>query len=166
MAKPAIQGGFDFTHRSGFYLGTWMSNISWYTDQELRARLQRRWHCRPSSVGAPYVLRSNSAHLEWDFYGDYKYLRHGLELRSGDHRVLLSEGLRKQGCLPSAEHHRGYAVLGYKWLSLKYSKGISTNTFGVNESKGASYVDLSAVIPDPRRGVQDLAHVGRQGIPG
>src|SRR5471030_2813325 len=28
-AKPAAQGGFDWAHESGFYLGTWMSNISW-----------------------------------------------------------------------------------------------------------------------------------------
>jgi hypothetical protein len=27
--KPAIQGGFDLAHKSGFYVGTWASNISW-----------------------------------------------------------------------------------------------------------------------------------------
>ena len=27
--QPAIQGGFDYSHSSGFYLGTWASNISW-----------------------------------------------------------------------------------------------------------------------------------------
>src|SRR5471030_2366862 len=27
--KPAAQGGFDFAHESGFYAGTWASNISW-----------------------------------------------------------------------------------------------------------------------------------------
>ena len=26
--KPAIQGGFDFVHDSGIYLGTWASNVS------------------------------------------------------------------------------------------------------------------------------------------
>src|SRR5262245_24510431 len=26
---PAVQGGFDYSHSSGFYLGTWASNISW-----------------------------------------------------------------------------------------------------------------------------------------
>ncbi|HXL84570.1 MAG TPA: TorF family putative porin, partial [Casimicrobiaceae bacterium] len=30
--KPAFQGGFDFAHTSGFYLGTWGSNISWLHD--------------------------------------------------------------------------------------------------------------------------------------
>src|SRR4051812_5965588 len=28
FGKPAIQGGFDYTHASGVYLGNWNSNIS------------------------------------------------------------------------------------------------------------------------------------------
>ncbi|NQW70979.1 MAG: hypothetical protein HQ457_11410, partial [Betaproteobacteria bacterium] len=27
--KPAIQGGFDYAHESGFYIGNWNSSISW-----------------------------------------------------------------------------------------------------------------------------------------
>ena len=30
--KPAVQGGFDVAHKSGFYAGTWASNISWVSD--------------------------------------------------------------------------------------------------------------------------------------
>src|ERR1700693_4589763 len=30
--KPAFQGGFDFAHKNGIYLGTWGSNISWLHD--------------------------------------------------------------------------------------------------------------------------------------
>ncbi|MDF3885554.1 TorF family putative porin, partial [Cupriavidus basilensis] len=30
--RPAIQGGFDYTHSSGFYLGNWNSSISWLGD--------------------------------------------------------------------------------------------------------------------------------------
>ncbi len=48
--KPAVQGGFDWAHSNGFYLGTWGSNISWLED-----------------FGA--YTRSS---LEWDFYGGYK----------------------------------------------------------------------------------------------
>jgi len=33
--RPAFQGGFDFAHESGFYLGTWGSNISWLQDSGL-----------------------------------------------------------------------------------------------------------------------------------
>src|SRR5688572_17036529 len=30
--EPAIQGGFDYAHAGGFYAGTWLSNISWFSD--------------------------------------------------------------------------------------------------------------------------------------
>ena len=29
---PAVQGGVDLTHSSGFYLGAWATNISWLRD--------------------------------------------------------------------------------------------------------------------------------------
>ena len=49
--KPAVQGGFDLGHASGFYVGTWASNISWLED-----------------FGA-----YNRSSLEWDFYGGFKH---------------------------------------------------------------------------------------------
>nr|WP_252865897.1 TorF family putative porin [Polynucleobacter paneuropaeus] len=30
--KPAIQGGFDYAHESGFYVGNWNSSITWISD--------------------------------------------------------------------------------------------------------------------------------------
>jgi len=30
--RPAIQGGFDYAHSSGFYIGNWNSSISWISD--------------------------------------------------------------------------------------------------------------------------------------
>src|SRR5262252_11218333 len=51
--KPAVQGGFDLAHKSGFYVGTWASNINWVSD----------------AVPPP---NSVSASMEWDFYGGYK----------------------------------------------------------------------------------------------
>src|SRR5262247_2375799 len=51
--KPAVQGGFDLGHKSGFYAGTWASNINWVSD----------------AVPPPYSVSSS---MEWDFYGGYK----------------------------------------------------------------------------------------------
>ena len=45
---PAIQGGADFTHKSGLYLGFWASSIKWITDQP-----------------------GGNADAELDFYGGY-----------------------------------------------------------------------------------------------
>jgi uncharacterized protein (TIGR02001 family) len=47
---PALQGGIDYEHSSGFYLGAWASNISWLRDAN----------------------QSDSGHsLEVDVYGGY-----------------------------------------------------------------------------------------------
>ena len=43
--KPALQGGFDYAHESGFYIGNWNSSVNW--------------------------LAGNS--LESDIYGGYKF---------------------------------------------------------------------------------------------
>jgi uncharacterized protein (TIGR02001 family) len=33
--KPALQGGFDYTHASGFYVGNWNSSVNWLTGNSL-----------------------------------------------------------------------------------------------------------------------------------
>ena len=33
--KPALQGGFDYTHSSGFYVGNWNSSVNWLTGNSL-----------------------------------------------------------------------------------------------------------------------------------
>jgi uncharacterized protein (TIGR02001 family) len=32
--SPAIQGGFDYAHDSGLYLGTWGSSVGWIQDYQ------------------------------------------------------------------------------------------------------------------------------------
>src|SRR5207237_1081318 len=76
--RPAVQGGFDYAHASGLYLGTWASNISWLEDFGLynRSRLvhvrvrhisirpSRRAAARPrrASRRAPRRQRQRSRH--------------------------------------------------------------------------------------------------------
>ena len=35
----AVSGGIDFAHESGFYLGTWVSNIKWASDMSSGAEV-------------------------------------------------------------------------------------------------------------------------------
>src|SRR5258708_34154102 len=53
--KPALQLNLDYAHKSGFYLGTFLSNIKWLKDT------------------AEVNGFSTSANLEWDIYGGYKF---------------------------------------------------------------------------------------------
>src|SRR5450830_659674 len=58
---PAVQGGADYSHTSGFYAGTWLSNISWYTDQNAAFKETPTSLASPGVVGAPYTPNNSNA---------------------------------------------------------------------------------------------------------
>ena len=37
--KPAIQGGFDYAHESGFYVGNWNSSVNWLSGNSIESDL-------------------------------------------------------------------------------------------------------------------------------
>lgn len=166
--KPAVQGGLDYTHASGLYAGTWLSNISWFTDQNAGVKNAPVSLASPGSVGAPYSIgASNAASLEWDFYAGYKNTFAGdWNYDVGLIRYYYPGRFDNLGAYRQPSTTEVYGAIGYKWLTLKYSQAISTYTFGVNESRGASYLDLSALIPLGESGFNLQAHVGRQDYPG
>ncbi len=165
---PALQGGFDYSHASGFYAGTWLSNISWYTDQNAGTKAAPVSLGSPGSVGAPYTPnQSNAASLEWDFYGGLKnsFAGGNWNYDVGVIEYYYPGRYDNVGAYRKPNTTEVYGAIGYKWLSLKYSKGISANSFGVNESKGADYLDLSATVPLSESGFNLLAHAGRYRFP-
>lgn len=166
--KPAIQGGLDYVHANGLYVGTWFSNISWFTDQNAGVKNAPVSLASPGAAGAPYTAgASNAARLEWDFYGGYKNtFATDWTYDVGIIRYEYPGRFDDLGAYRQPNTTEVYGAIGYKWLTLKYSKAISTYTFGVNESKGAGYLDLSAAVPLGESGYNLLAHVGRQNYPG
>jgi uncharacterized protein (TIGR02001 family) len=150
--KPALQGGFDYAHASGLYVGTWASNISWLRDQT-----------------TPVYSRGGS--LEWDFYGGYKgSLPAGVTYDLGTLYYWYpgTENPANGGPLSvKADTWELYGALGWKWLSAKYSHGLMNKTFGVRDSRGSWYLDLTATVPlgdfyKPLDGVTFIAHWGKQ----
>jgi uncharacterized protein (TIGR02001 family) len=141
---PAIQGGVDYAHSSGFYAGTWLSNVSWFSD---------------TNAGT-----SNS--LEMDLYTGFK--------KSWDNGLAADVGyLRYQypGSYPSlpggtVEPHtdEAYASIGWKWATLKYSYAFS-DLFGVEDSIGSDYLDLTVTVPLNDR-LSITAHAAHQGFTG
>ena len=65
-AGPAAQGGFDWAHESGFYAGTWASNISWLKENV-------SLHTAPAFPNVISGTYESGGSLEWDFYGGYKW---------------------------------------------------------------------------------------------
>jgi uncharacterized protein (TIGR02001 family) len=144
--EPAVQGGFDLSHTSGFYLGTWGSSISWISDFN-------------PDVSAP---------TEWDVYGGYKGTISGdlgfdVGLLTYNY---ISHGNRVAG-FANPDTIEPYAALNWKWLALKYS--INTgNLFGAQtptggNTDGSGYLDLTGTW-DLGSGWGVAAHVGHQEV--
>ena len=140
--QPAIQGGFDYAHSSGFYLGTWASNASWLED----------------------FGQYNRSSLEWDFYGGYKNNFPGSEDWTYDVGLYYYyyPGRRNPGA-NNANTFEMYGAIGWKWLSAKASYNFE-NYFGAEptgqKTSGTWYFDFSAAYPVGDSGVTLLAHYG------
>ncbi|MBI4289915.1 MAG: hypothetical protein HY661_00380 [Betaproteobacteria bacterium] len=134
--KPALQGGLDYAHSSGWYAGTWASNISWLED-----------------AGA-----YTSSSLEWDFYGGYKG-----SFGEFGYDIGLLQYYYPGRVLPGvvkADTLEGYGALSWKWISAKLSYSLNEKTFGVADSRGTWYLDLSATYPVTDK----LSLIGHYGI--
>lgn len=141
-SKPAIQGGFDYAHESGFYIGNWNSNISWISDFN-------------NGVSAP---------IEMDFYAGYKKeVSKGVTLDGG----LLQYYYPTSGTLTSGLKNpntlEAYVGGTYEFVTLKYSYSL-TNLFGFTDSKGSQYIDLSANYDTGFEGITLNGHVGYQKV--
>jgi uncharacterized protein (TIGR02001 family) len=145
--KPALQGGFDVAHRSGFYAGTWLSNISWYSDTP--------------------GLAAASARLEWDLYGGWKW--------DAGHDVTLDAGLLQYaypGRYPAGATRpdtlEGYVAASWKFLQVKYSTALTDRTFGIPDSRGSDYIeanvsyDVADKVSDVVGKVTLIGHAGHQ----
>jgi uncharacterized protein (TIGR02001 family) len=136
--NPAFQGGFDFAHQSGFYLGNWNSNVS--------------------------SVLFNGASLEMDFYGGWKTTIEGFGLDVGT-IYYFYPGTEKYGPY-EAKNWEVYIGGSYGPFSAKYYYAF-TNFFGLEapgiDTKGSQYLDLSATF-DLGSGVGVVAHAGWQKI--
>lgn len=142
--RPSIQGGADYAHSSGLYAGTWLSNVSWFSD---------------TNAGT-----SNS--LEWDLYAGYrKSWGSGFTTDIG---YLRYEYPGSYPVLPAGtvEPHtdEAYLAVGWKWATLKYSYAFS-DLFGVEDSDGSDYLELNVTIPLNEQ-FSVAAHAGRQSFSG
>ncbi|MCH7342489.1 TorF family putative porin [Pelomonas sp. CA6] len=136
--KPALQGGVDYAHASGFYIGSWASTIKWIKD-----------------------VPGGDASVEIDVYGGYKTeVAQGLTLDVG----ALTYIYPSNKLSPNANTTELYAALSYGPVTAKYSHAL-TNTFGNVDSKNSGYLDVSASF-EIVDGWTLAPHVGHQWIKG
>jgi uncharacterized protein (TIGR02001 family) len=142
--QPAFQGGFDFAHESGFYVGNWNSNVS-------------------SGAGFP------GGNLEMDFYGGWKktwddwgldlggiyYYYPGTDANATNFPANPKNGKTHTGGVHNSELYIGGS---WKWISLKYYQAVA-DYFSLPGTKNSSYVDLSGTY-DLGDGWGIVGHVG------
>jgi uncharacterized protein (TIGR02001 family) len=138
---PAVQGGFDYAHSSGFYVGTWASNVSWLRD---------------------FGIYTSSS-LEWDFYGGFKRNFGDTDFYFDVGTIYYdSPGNRASGAI-SPDTWELYAGFGWKWLGLKYSYSLQ-DYFGARptgqKTDGTWYLDFFVNYPIGETGVTVIAHYG------
>lgn len=134
---PAIQGGVDYAHSSGFYLGTWGSNVGWIEDFQ----------------------GYESGNLEIDLYGGFRSSIGKTDFTYDLGAIRYFYPGKRAGAV-DADTTELYAALGWKWLAAKYSYSISDETFGFADSQGSGYLDISANVPIGETGLTAGAHWG------
>jgi uncharacterized protein (TIGR02001 family) len=141
---PAIQGGFDYAHSSGLYVGTWASNVDW--------------------VSTGY--KENNS-MEIDLYGGY---RGSVGDDVGYDVGVITYYYPGNQISTSTDPDTTEVYLGASWkfLSAKYSYtasdrfvGWSTSTGG--NTRGSYYVELNANY-DLGDGWGVMGHVGYQDV--
>ena len=134
---PAVQGGLDYSHSSGFYLGTWGSNVGWIEDFQ----------------------GYDSGNVEIDVYGGFRgdIGQTGLTFDVGAIQYMYPG--KKAGAV-DADTTEIYAALGWKWFTAKYSYAVSDEVFGFANADGSDYLDISASVPIGETGLTAGAHWG------
>jgi uncharacterized protein (TIGR02001 family) len=160
---PAIQGGFDYAHESGFYIGNWNSSISWIND------------------GYALSQPTPSAPIEMDFYAGFKkeliapgfasdigilqyfYPVANLQTNSCSSASYTDNARQSCGVNPNttetyiAQNFTFGPVTGF----VKFSYAL-TDLFGIYDSKGSYYPDLTVNYDTGVFGLTLNGHVGYQ----
>lgn len=117
-SDAAVQGGLDWTHASGFYAGTWISNTEF--------------------VGYNGALVS----YETDFYGGYTFKVGGVGLDAG----LLYYYYRDDSTLNTLEAYLG-ATIGKFSGKVYYTPEYFGVTDASGDDVGGLYLTFSAALP-------------------
>jgi uncharacterized protein (TIGR02001 family) len=131
---PAVQGGIDYNHKSGFYVGNWNSSVS-------------------------SQMYTNGAGVESDLYAGFKKdIYKGLTIDVGSYNYFYPRATN--GTSTNFDTNEVFAGVGYGPISVKYSQSLS-NYFGTANSKNSQYFQADVAQPLGKTKVTLLAHAGR-----
>ena len=149
--QPAIQGGFDYAHESGLYIGNWNSTINWVSNTT------------NNGIKAP---------IEMDFYGGFKkeLIAPGFASDFGVLQYYYNQtGGNYNGMMLNPNTTEIYAAQNYTFGPLsgfgKVNYGL-TNIFGIPNSTGSYYLDLTSNLDTGFWGLSLNGHIGYQYVAG
>ena len=128
--KPAVQLNLDYAHKSGFYLGTFLTNISWIKDtkDEFRA----------SSGKGP---------VEWDIFGGYKFevvKDVTLDLGYLRYEYPSSEAVKLAGATILKKPNTNELYAGLTWTDFNVKYSVSTgDLFGFPDTKKSTFIEIN-----------------------
>lgn len=138
--QPALQGGADYVHATGWYVGAWGSTIKFAKDA------------------------GGDGDVEIDVYGGKRgELAPGLSYDVGVLRYFYPDNkLGQVAGFVSAHTTEVYGQLGVGPAYVKYSHA-TTNLFGFVDSDNSGYLDLGANL-DAGNGLTVQLHAGHQKV--
>lgn len=157
--KPAVQGGFDIAHSSGFFAGVWGSNVSPNTFPDATVELDAYAGYNgsiPAVEGLGYSVGVIGYFYPGGSWKKYNYLGTPDQTPQG-------------GRWDTYEANVG---ISYKWLSAKASVTLG-DWFGAEKktgwdggTSGSTYIELNAAYPLPWSGLTLIGHIGRLNVAG
>lgn len=141
---PAVQGGIDYAHSSGLYIGNWNSSVS-------------------------SQLYTNGAGVKSDLYAGWKKdIYKGLTVDIGSYNYFYPRAT-VNGTGSNFDTYEAFAGLGYGPVSVKYSQTLGNGYFGTTNAQGSNYTqaDLNQsfdVLSAKLKNLSLLAHYGHTAV--
>lgn len=137
---PAVQGGIDYAHSSGFYIGNWNSSVS-------------------SSV------YTNGSGVESDVYAGWKKeIVKGVTLDVGSYNYFYPRATTTAATGSNFDTQEGFIGLGFGPVSVKYSQTLGNGYFGTANAKGTGYYEANVAYPIAGSKISLLAHAGKTNV--
>jgi uncharacterized protein (TIGR02001 family) len=137
---PAVQGGIDYAHKSGFYVGNWNSSVS-------------------------SQVYTNGSGVESDLYAGFKKeVYKGITVDIGSYNYFYPRATTSAATGSNFDTYEGYIGVGYKDIvTAKYSQTLGNGYFGTANARGTNYSQVDAKLP-VAKSVNFVAHYGRTNV--
>jgi uncharacterized protein (TIGR02001 family) len=136
---PAVQGGIDYAHKSGWYVGNWNSSVS-------------------------SQVYTNGSGVESDLYAGWKKEFNGVTVDVGSYNYFYPRATTTAGTGSNFDTYEGYVGLGYGPVTVKYSQTLGNGYFGTANARGTQYYEANFAYPIAKSKISLLAHAGKTNV--